>query len=440
MASYPTATIVADEDFNASTSCEELRTAFKGIGTDEDAVINILTRCNRKQRFSLIAEYKTKYGKDLIKELKSELSGKFEDVCIALMHGPEQYDYEAVVLHQAMKGLGTDEKCLIEVIIGSYRSQYVLDGLKDSYKRQFGKNLEDAIKSETSGTFQRILVSVLNAEIPDDEEEIDNDLVAKECDELFDAGEGRWGTDESTFIQIFLRSSNKHFLAVFDAFIKKTGHDLAATIKKEFSGDAKKSFLAYISTLQNPANYFATCLHDAMAGLGTRDSELIRTIVLTAEVNLQEIKVSYLKKYGRQLREAVAAEVSGDYRKMLLRIIGPDFDPVAWQEEQNRIAEALAQAAAEEAAAAAKLIADAEEAERARQAMEEAAAEAERARVEAERVLQEIKIQVVLKEIGQCDAGFEWKKQSDGSYVCGGGYHTITDAELQKKGIAPPKF
>ena len=54
------------------------------------------------------------YGKDLIKELKSELSGDFEDLIMALMSYPAYYD--AAQLRRAMEGLGTKEHILIELV------------------------------------------------------------------------------------------------------------------------------------------------------------------------------------------------------------------------------------------------------------------------------------------------------------------------------------
>ena len=40
-----------------------------------------------------------------------------------------------------------------------------------------------------------------------------------------------------------------------------------------------------------------------MAGLGTKDSHLIRLIVTRCEIDLQDIKVAFQEKYGQSLRD-----------------------------------------------------------------------------------------------------------------------------------------
>lgn len=129
---------------------------MKGFGTDEQAIIDCLGSRSNKQRQQILLSFKTAYGKDLIKDLKSELSGNFEKTILALMKTPVLFDvYE---IKEAIKGAGTDEACLIEILAS--RSNEHIRELNRAYKTEFKKTLEEAIRSDTSGHFQRLLISL----------------------------------------------------------------------------------------------------------------------------------------------------------------------------------------------------------------------------------------------------------------------------------------
>lgn len=70
------------------------------------------------------------YGKDLIKELKSELRGNFEDVIIALMTNP--VEFQAKQMHKAISGLGTDEPTIVE-ILGVHTNEEII-AIRDEYE------------------------------------------------------------------------------------------------------------------------------------------------------------------------------------------------------------------------------------------------------------------------------------------------------------------
>lgn len=78
--------------FNPQHDAETLRKAMKGLGCNNDKVIQVLCSRNNQQRQQIALSFKQMYGKDLIEDLKSELSGDFENFILALMETPAAYD------------------------------------------------------------------------------------------------------------------------------------------------------------------------------------------------------------------------------------------------------------------------------------------------------------------------------------------------------------
>ena len=64
-------------------------------------------------------------------DLKSETSGNFENVLVAL--ATDMPKYEADLLYKAMKGLGTKESILIEIL--TTRTNDDIRKIKDAYKK-----------------------------------------------------------------------------------------------------------------------------------------------------------------------------------------------------------------------------------------------------------------------------------------------------------------
>ncbi|XP_037542554.1 annexin A11a [Nematolebias whitei] len=296
---------------------EVLRKAMKGFGTDEQAIINLLGSRSNKQRVPLLKAYKTSYGKDLIKDLHSELSGDFRKLVMATLKTPAQFD--ASQLHDAMKGAGTDEACLIEIL--SSRSNYEIKEINRVYKEEYKKKLEDAIQNDTSGHFCRLLISLAQGN-RDERETVDIALAKQDAQALYAAGENKLGTDESKFNAILCARSKPHLSAVFYEYQKMCGRDIESSITREMSGDLESGMLAVVKCIKNTPAYFAERLYKSMKGLGTKDQTLIRIMVSRSEVDMLDIRQEYLKKYGKSLYTHITADTSGDYRKLLLKLCG----------------------------------------------------------------------------------------------------------------------
>ncbi|XP_029376877.1 annexin A5-like isoform X2 [Echeneis naucrates] len=296
---------------------EVLRKAMKGFGTDEQAIINLLGSRSNKQRVPLLRAYKTSYGKDLIKDLHSELSGDFRKLVMAMLKTPTEFD--AYELNSAIKGAGTDEACLIEIL--SSRSNNEIKEINRIYKQEHKKSLEDAISGDTSGHFRRLLVSLAQGN-RDERENVDISLAKQDAQALYAAGENKLGTDESKFNAILCARSKSHLRAVFLEYQHMCGRDIEKSISREMSGDLESGMLAVVKCIKNTPAYFAERLYKSMKGAGTKDRTLIRIMVSRSEVDMLDIRQEYVKNYGKSLYTHISGDTSGDYKKLLLMLCG----------------------------------------------------------------------------------------------------------------------
>jgi hypothetical protein len=325
-------TIFPYPDFDAEADAQILVRAVTGKEHDKaTSIINILCHRSLRQRLEIKTIYKSLFGKDLITEMKSALSGKFEEVVFALL--TDSVEYNAYCLHTALTGLTTTEKTLTEIICT--RSNAEIHQLKIVYEREYKKDLEKEVSSQTSGFYRRVLVACLQGNRPElafsdidrvinegYDSMVDRTLAIQEAQELINAGIKKWGTDESVFIRIFLSTNPCQLRATLEQYFQLTGKTIFTTIDEEMSGDLRDAMKALVLSQISQATFYANILYDAMKGLGTRDQTLIRVVVTRSEIDLEEIKAEFQKAYGKTLYNFIEDDTSGDYRKALLTIVG----------------------------------------------------------------------------------------------------------------------
>uniref|UniRef100_A0A8C3B6I4 Annexin n=1 Tax=Cairina moschata TaxID=8855 RepID=A0A8C3B6I4_CAIMO len=341
--------------FDADRDAKKIHSACKGAGTDEKKIIEVLSSRTAEQRQQIKQKYNALYGKpgylgeqqqsrryhcphlllgpaaalvpasgdcvficdcDMAEVLKGDLSGNFEKAVLALLDLP--CEYEARELRKAMKGAGTDESLLIEILCTRNNKEII--NIKEAYKRLFDRDLESDVKSDTSGSLRKVLVTVLEA-TRDESQQVNTELAEQDATDLYKAGEGRWGTEELAFNVVLAKRSYSQLRATFQAYEKVCGKDIEESIKSETSGDLEKAYLTLVSCAKDCPGYFATLLHKSMKGAGTDEETLIRVLVTRAETDLPEIKGKFQQLYKKSLTEAVRSDTSGDFRKLLLAIL-----------------------------------------------------------------------------------------------------------------------
>ncbi|ORX76313.1 Annexin [Anaeromyces robustus] len=297
-------------------ACNNLRNAMKGLGTDEAALISILGKYPPIQMNQIVNGYKSHFGKSLEQAVNSETSGNFGKLCVAL--SKSILDFDVYCLHNAIAGLGTDEDCLIEILVGRTNSD--IQAINRAYKDKYRKSLEEDIKGDTSGYFRALLVALVQGNR--DETNIQRDVKA-DVEALYRAGEGRLGTDESAIISLLCNRPDSHLRQVFAQYQQKYGHSVEKAMKSEFSGDIKKALVNLVKSITNRNEYIAEQFENSMKGMGTKDEKLIRlTVRYRDPVIIAPIKEAYKTLYGKTLKKRIEGDTSGDYRRLLLTCIG----------------------------------------------------------------------------------------------------------------------
>ncbi|VDK65268.1 unnamed protein product [Anisakis simplex] len=180
--------------------------------------------------------------------------------------------------------------------------------------------MESAVKWDTHGDFERLLVALLQAG-RDESNRVDESKAYEDAQKLFDAGENTWGTDESTFTQILVTENFHQLRKVFEKYNEIAGHPIQQALEREFGDDTEKGFLVLADCIESTPRFFAQRIHNAMKGFGTDDSELIRLIVSRSECDLALVREAYCQEFGTSLVDAIQSDCSGAYKDCLVSIV-----------------------------------------------------------------------------------------------------------------------
>jgi hypothetical protein len=137
-----------------------VRKACKGLGTDKDALTDVLLARPKEHLKRVDVVFTRIYNRTLRQQVKDETSGDYGKLLKFSVEDPMQLDCE--LLYKAMKGMGATKTTLTDVIVArSAQGMEVGAGgitdLKKAYKERYQKDLAEQVKSETGGEQKRCL-------------------------------------------------------------------------------------------------------------------------------------------------------------------------------------------------------------------------------------------------------------------------------------------
>lgn len=214
-------------NWDASGDAQALRSAMKGFGTDEKALIHVLSNKDPLQADAIREAFHRNLRRNLIEDLKSETSGYFERGLLQLARGPLLAD--VYNLFDSMSGPGTKELVLNDVLLS--RSNADLQAIKSAYYKTFHRSLEDTVKGDLSMKTERHFMMVLAANRAEDSAPVVPQQVDGDVMELYRATEGKTGTDEILVCSIFTGRNDNQLRAINQAYKQRFNRDLESVVK-----------------------------------------------------------------------------------------------------------------------------------------------------------------------------------------------------------------
>ena len=266
--------------------------------SDNTKIVEFICKLNKEQRLKLKETYVASYGTELIKDLEKVLSGNVEKLVCGLINSFIDFDAEQIYL--SMKGLGTDEDTLSEMI--ATKPSRHLNKIKQRYPELYNETLENDIKGDTSDYYRNILIAMIQggrSDNPYPNSQKMKDIVNKLNDDNENIKE--------SFVSYLVNCSYGEICTICREYEKIHNKNILEGIKNKFGKDEYNFFNVLLNYISDPGKFFAEKIH------GFKDKDLIRIIVSNEEI-LNDIKDAYKELYNTELIDDIKNNTDGDFQ------------------------------------------------------------------------------------------------------------------------------
>lgn len=227
-----------------ATDVDALRKALIGLGTDEEALMDVLLNRSNADLRAISEEYKRSVGRELLADIKDDVDQPMHRLYSVVLSGtraedfapviPQEVDRKVSELQHATEGMkGANAIAVAQVLASSSNAQ--IRAIVDAYQRKYQRNLEDIIKEEFKGDMKNALLRIMSNgmdPILADAERVRASLLSKDKRLVYRLTAIYW--------------DQARFNAVKEGYKKRFGKPLTVEAKDRLSGDFEKLVLALV--------------------------------------------------------------------------------------------------------------------------------------------------------------------------------------------------
>lgn len=299
-----------------------VRFCLEGWGTDNRGLLTMLVHLPDYKKDALVKAYMATFKRDLIKDIKSDCSGNFEAALLALVRPAPRVWAEAI--QKAMKGIGTSDQLLINVIC---IAKDEMGEVRKAFKTLTGKSLCQWIDGDCSGDYKKALLAIASRNSEDDVTMLPA-YWAQRCRDALN--------DTSTLKDLLVALPSVAIRRGTEVFQAVYGRDLREEIKTKCEeGQSWFSWSNYwketmLKLMDMPVEMYVRGLNDAMRGIGT-DERMLTALVCTMPANMyDDIHKLYEERYGRTLIDHIEGDTSFSYKKALV------YQALSWPQSRAK--------------------------------------------------------------------------------------------------------
>ncbi|KAF5902268.1 annexin A5-like, partial [Clarias magur] len=220
---------------------------------------------------------------------------------------------DANTLYKAMKGLGTDEKTILQLLTS--RSNAQRQQIKAAFKTLHGKDLAAELKSELGGHFETVVLALLDTPT----------MYDVNC--LKHAMKGA-GTSEKVLIHILASRTCSEIQAINAAYKQECGKSLEEDVTGEVTGHFKELLVVLLQANRQQGVQEANVQSDAKAlfeagekKFGTDEEQFVTILGNRSAEHLRRVFAEYMKLSGFQIEESIQRETSGHLKELMLAVV-----------------------------------------------------------------------------------------------------------------------